>query len=604
MRNYLTSLLFLFIVAYSSVAQDTIRVSDFGATPYSYENSVKAFQKAIEACKRQNAKVLVIDSGRYDLWTEGAERRVYYISNTSRQDECPDKTKTIGLLFEKVKDLTIEGNNALIMCHGKMITYAFDHCENIQMKNLHFDFSRPSMSEFKCVRSEEGITKLEAHRDTEYEIVNQRILLFGEGWRSRHYHCIEYDGETDMGGYANQVWSTLLSSPVKEKTTGHLVFSTPKEFKMKEGNVLTVRDIIRDQVGAFIYESTNITLSHVGMHYMHGLGIVSQFSKNIIMDSVTCAPRPESGRIMASSADFMHFSGCSGKVKVEGCYFSGAHDDPINIHGTNLRIVEKKDNRTLRLQFMHGQSYGFDAFFPGDTVAFITPHTMQRYATTQIVSSKAVSEHEVEVSLASDAPAEVEIGMDCLENITHTPEVEIRGNYFTRTNTRGTLCTTPRRVIIENNTYVKTGMPAILIESDSQFWFESGPVSDMTIRNNTFIDCCHSGGPGDAVIAFNPSNDIVNDKTPVHRNVRIENNVFKTFDAPILYAKSVGGLTFKNNQVEATQTISRRSSNRHAVYLNGCSNVVVRNNRFAENTYSKSLFFEHMTKRNVKSDLK
>lgn len=139
----------------------------------------------------------------------------------------------------------------------------------------------------------------------------------------------------------------------------------------KAGNTLTVRDIIRDQVGLFILESKNITLSRLQMHYMHGLGIVSQYTENITMDRVKCAPRPDSGRLLAASADMMHFSGCKGKVIIDSCYFAGAQDDPVNVHGTNLRALEIIDAQTLKLRFMHGQSYGFNAYFKGDTVAFV-----------------------------------------------------------------------------------------------------------------------------------------------------------------------------------------------------------------------------------------
>lgn len=47
----------------------------------------------------------------------------------------------------------------------------------------------------------------------------------------------------------------------------------------KAGNTLTVRDIIRDQVGLFILESKNITLSRLQMQLHKWLGIVSQYTE-------------------------------------------------------------------------------------------------------------------------------------------------------------------------------------------------------------------------------------------------------------------------------------------------------------------------------------
>ena len=135
--------------------KDTIRVSNFGAHPYTYENCVTCLQEAISECKRSGARVLSFEKGRYDIWPEGAIRRKYFISNTSTEQECPSKVKTIGLLFEDMKDLTIEGNGATLMFHGKMTTIALERCKNLVFKDLHIDSERPAGSEMTFARVED-----------------------------------------------------------------------------------------------------------------------------------------------------------------------------------------------------------------------------------------------------------------------------------------------------------------------------------------------------------------------------------------------------------------------------------------------------------------
>lgn len=100
----------------------------------------------------------------------------------------------------------------------------------------------------------------------------------------------------------------------------------------------------------------------------------------------------------------MHFSGCSGKISILGCRYAGAQDDPINVHGTNLRAVKKVDDRTLELRFMHGQSYGFNAYFAGDTVAFVKASTMERFAMATVTSVKRLTDRTVEVALDRPVP--------------------------------------------------------------------------------------------------------------------------------------------------------------------------------------------------------
>lgn len=537
--NYKSLLLALLVV--SSVkgqsSRDTVYVSDY-VKPNTYENCVEGIQQAIEACKNRGAKVLSFDRGRYDIWPEKAIRKEYFISNTSTEQECPSKIKTVGLLFDGIKGLEIDGNGALLMYHGKMIMMAFDQCNGILVHSLNTDFERPTVSEIEYIKVDTDGVDVRFHRDSRHDIREGKLHLIGEGWKSNLNHCIEWDKDTHFFTYSGG-WNTLSASEAQEKAPGIVHFSTPSTFQPKVGNVLTVRDVIRDQVGMFIKESENVELRDIHVAYMHGLGIVSQYATNVTMTRVNCVPNEERGRLLASSADFMHFSGCKGKITVQGCRFEGAHDDPINIHGTNLRIVSKIDDKTVKLRFMHGQSYGFTAFHKGDEVAFIKASRMLRMDNLYVVEDvKRLSEREMLVTFTQTLPRDLEIGHDCLENITYTPEVEIRDNYFTRTSTRGVLVTTPRKVVIENNVFEKTGMSAILIESDAEGWFESGPVKDVLIKNNTFIDCAYQGGPGNAIIALNPSNTLIDSSKPVHRNIRIIDNLFKTFDYPVLYVKS------------------------------------------------------------------
>ena len=599
MKKILLSLLFFPFSAFGQ-STDTVYVSEFGLKPYSYQNATPRLREAIEACRRRKARVLAFEPGRYDIWPEGAEHREWFISNTSTEAECPSKVKTIGMLLEDMQHLTVEGNGASLMFHGKMITVAVAHSSDITLSNLHIDFERPSMSEMTYAAHDASGTTMKFHRDVRYDIDGEgRIHLFGEGWRSNLYHCIEYAPDTERSSYSNG-WSALVASKAREIEPGVVHFATPAGFKPRIGNVLSVRDIIRDHVGVFLYESSDVTLRNVDVHYMHGLGIVSQYTRNVTMQNVNCRPREASGRLIASSADFMHFSGCSGKVSILDCNFAGAHDDPVNVHGTNLRAVERLADDRLMLRFMHGQSYGFQAFWEGDTVAFVRAETMERCDNAVVRSVKRVSDRLVEVAFDRAVPQWLAVGADCVENITRTPELEIRRCHFARTNTRGTLVTTPRRVVIADNVYCKTGMSAILIEGDAEGWYESGPVCDVLIENNTFIDCAYGGGPSRAVIALNPSNRVVDANHPVHRNVRILGNRFLTSGNPLLYAKSTAGLRFEDNDIVvapsggsiptditsvaaafADKEWTKTGTPADQFILTGCKRPSIRNNRTA-----------------------
>jgi hypothetical protein len=311
------------------------------------------------------------------------------------------------------------------------------------------------------------------------------------------------------------------------------------------------------------------------MRYMHGLGIISQYTENIRMDSVVVEPRKGSGRWIASFADGMHFSGCKGSISIEHCRFNGLHDDAVNVHGTHLSIVKMPSDHQLILRFMHPQTYGFMAFFPKDSIAFVHPSTLVILAVGQVTAATRLSDREILVTLQGPIPGAVMLG-DVIENTSWTPQLAIRHCLFTGTNTRGLLVTTRRKVVIEDNEFVKLGMQAILVADDALSWYESGPVRDVLVRHNIFRDCGHNLSQEYSTIAIAPENHELT-AVPVHRNIRIDNNRFYSDRPPVLSARSVDGLSFTRNTIFYTRG-SGKEGIAGAVHLTACSRVTLGNN--------------------------
>ena len=569
-RNILRLLFLLVVICMTTVSASSqtkgvLRAADYGLKPNTYENSTPLMQRLLQLCKEKQVKTLLLDNGRYDFWPEGAVKREIFVSNTSDERECPSKVKTLGILLENQQDITIDGQGAMLMFHGKMTMIAMIHCKNVTLQNLSIDQFRPGGSELTIEKVSADGVDVRFHPDSWYDIQNGEVSLVGEGWRTNHPHCVAYYPATDHFQYS-EGWNILQGCKAEQLEQGLVRFHAPEDYKPEVGSVLTVRDRYRDEVGLLNLESEGLVVRDVNIHYMHAIGFINQFSRDVTMQNVRCMPREGSGRVLASSADFFHFSGCSGKISILGCSFSGAQDDPINVHGTNLRAMEKLSDRSLRLRFMHGQSYGMKAFWPGDTIAFVHAESMQRFAEAVVEKVERLSDKEVALTVDRTVPSNLLLDLDVVENLTCTPEVEVRGCYFTHTNTRGTLVTTPRKVVIADNTYERTGNAAILIAADAMDWFESGPVNDVTIENNRFVDCNYSGEHQNAVISIEPSNEIIDKKKPVHRNIRILNNTFETCGNRVLYAKSTQGLTFLGNKVTGTSPADW-------YLLEGCSKI-------------------------------
>ena len=269
---------------------------------------------------------------------------------------------------------------------------------------------------------------------------------------------------------------------------------------MKPGRIYQLRDTRRDCAGVFTRRSRNITWKDVHFRFLHGMGLVNQFSENLTFDSVTIAPDEAGGRTTAAWADCIQVSGCRGKLLVKDCVFSGAHDDAINIHGTYLRVVERLPGPPDQGALHAPPDLRLHGLQPRRRGRVRPLRTRWRpTAPNRVIEARMLDPKELLLTLEKPVPDEFREN-DVLENVTWTPEVEIRGCKVSRIPTRGFLITTRRKVLVEDNEFLATHMSAILVDDDARSWFESGCVRDMTIRGNRFIRC------GEPVININPRN--------------------------------------------------------------------------------------------------
>ena len=343
-----------------------------------------------------------------------------------------------------------------------------------------------------------------------------------------------------------------------------------KNVDLPSGSIIQSRSIVRDRTGSFFERCKNLVFENCRVMFMHGLGMVSQFCENVTFKN--CDFTPKKGRTVASTADFFQFSGCRGNLIIDSCKAGGAHDDYVNVHGTHLQIVDVSENK-ITVRFMHPESWGFQAFEAGDELDFIKWDTLIPYASAKVISYERINNTDIILEIDGDIPS-VELCKDVVENKSWTPDLYIRNCEFGPTSGRGILCTTRGEVIIENNSFEKLWGPALLIEDDCNFWFESGYTSDIIFRNNT-VSCCEYAAmwEGSPVIRCTPKVMDENSVEFVHGKLTVTGNRFinpptgnhlilleyireaviadNKFDAPYsIKTKCVGNVTDENNTVK------------------------------------------------------
>ena len=362
-----------------------------------------------------------------------------------------------------------------------------------------------------------------------------------------------------------------------------------------KGNFLVMRHSSRDHAGIFLLRSKDLVLRNIDMFHCGGLGVLAQFSENVHLDRCHVRPNPTKGRHLSGHDDGAQISNCRGMVRIENCEFAGLMDDPINVHGTSVRIIRKIADNQLLCRFMHSMSVGMQWGHKGDRVAFIENESMHTFAQGTVRSFRSVSTTDFELTLDRPLPDGLEEG-DALENLTWSPEVEIRNCKFGSCRARGLLVTTPGKVVIEENVFESSGS-AILISGDANGWYESGAVRDVLIRGNTFNAPCLTNMYQfcEGVISVFPIIPAPEKAAePFHRNIRIEDNVFNAFDYPVLYARSVDGLTFSENQIVRSTRYQPYHRRRHMLNLEYCRQVKIVGNRLEGDVLGRDVFVERM----------
>ncbi|WP_077297892.1 right-handed parallel beta-helix repeat-containing protein [Virgibacillus pantothenticus] len=637
--------------------QQRINVTEYGADPTGKKDSTRAIWKAFEAAKKYSDGYVVVDfpNGIYQLQKSAAEKRAYHTSNTN-SIEYP--IKHITLLLEDQEKVILNGNGSLFIIHGDCMALGIIRSKEIYLYDFSWDFAIPTTVEMTV----KATGKDNHEQYTDFHIPdcflhsvdeNQRdVYWYGEvdPTTGKHYWVDKnHKNAWTLVGYHPESNITrrysLELGPFSERRTKvvKLSDSTLRVFYGDNRPLLHQKGFVfefcstprRETAGAFIWESEDTIIEKVNVHYMHAFGWLTQMSHNVSYYNCNFTARKGSERYTSSYADLIHVSGASGHIHIEGCYFNHAHDDPINIHGTFTRVEEVIDNYTMKLQYIQAQQGGFPQYYIGDEVIFYRRDKLvhgndkgKSYFVTAVSNPGENGNDLRTMTVTFNQPLPNDIGnqlngepLFVAENITYTPTVHIKNNRFETISTRGILCTTRKKVLIENNLFRHMAMDAIYISNDARYWYESGPVRDVTIRANVFyVTKVGNAKWRNAAVRIEPitlEGKLPPNTNAIHRNICIKDNSFYMEHESVLSAKSVSNLTFTRNKIFKYQPDGmaiepkENDPNKDKVVskstfeLVRCQEVIIYNNMFDDNyqaTLSYSLMSpEHMKKVDLKN---
>lgn len=560
----------------------TFNVTDYGIEP-GKPIAADAVEKLLAEVKAETEpSEITFPAGTYEVTAESCQKRTWYISNHDQWNP-----KKVFLPLEGLKDVTIQAEGAFFNLHGRIIPVGIWNSEAVTLQGVTLDYDLPPLTQitFTDVNAEAKTVTFRPIAGTQTELVNGELFFKGPDFRFRSTNGILFDPVT----FGRIVYRTgdcgFNLRKVTDNGDGTFTATDCANGAFKVGQAMALRDYGRPAPGVVISDSKDIALKQVTIHYADGMGVLAQATENLLLDGVCIVPNKAKGRWFSTQADATHFSGCKGEIRSINGTYVGMMDDAINVHGTYLRVEKRLDDHTLECRYMHHQSYGFTWGEPGDTISVVQSRPMEALPKTYTLKScEPIDATPVQAGakrfrltftepLAAEIdPAKTAFGV---ENLTWTPSVHFENNTIANNRARGALFSTPKRVVCIRNRFDHTSGCAILLCGDCNGWYETGACTDVLIRENTFINALTSPFQfTEAVISICPEIPELKKQTrPLHSNVVIEYNSFITFDNPLVYAKSVDGLTIRKNYLTKTTDYAPYHWHKQWLTTVGCRNV-------------------------------
>ncbi|WP_316834710.1 hypothetical protein [Pedobacter nutrimenti] len=515
--------------------------------------------------------------GKHEFTSLKSLHRVWFVSNTADFAFTP---KPCGILMEGATHVKIRGggvagkHKTTIMMSGpeRMVEVINHLSDDISYKDLVFDLKRPSVSEIMVLDANRDAATIQVADGSTYKIKNGKFAWTGDlgyGWMMAQ----EADLKTRKSKRLDR-WSPFDAAIATDLGKGKVGLSYPKkDGVLEKGKSYGFRYILHDLLSFHNAHSKNISFYNCEINAMTNMSFVSQFTENLTFRRVNVIPPKNTSRVSPSSMDVFHFANCRGQILIDSCKISGAGDDGVNYHGINIGVAGKPAENKLQLRFMQQQTYGFAPCAPGDEIAVINHFTLReihdnprRKVTAVEVMPGDTTRKNWIVTL--DGPAPMFNKGDVVDNISWHADITMSNNLIELASCRGILATTRGKIVIEGNT-INSLMPGILIEDDANKWWESGPVRDLLIKNNTFLNCGIDIAP-----------QIIKSEGAVHENIRIVGNRFvgeaKTnptesrgvIKCPFITANGVKGLKISGNKFPGELSL----------FTENCEDVIIEGN--------------------------
>lgn len=402
-------------------------------------------------------------------------------------------------LLRDLHDVTLDFGGAVITLHGKIQPFLIDRCTNLTIRNVTVEYARSPFTEFDIVGRSGRELRVRPKPKFPCRVEDGYFVPYAKEWENTRVHATgchflqAFDRETREGDGFTVVY---LGEEIVEEDTppapniAHirvrregedilLIGELPEHWSVRDSLVLEHESRTFSSVA--MYHSEGVTLENYRILNGGGMGFLAIRTKDITIQKARLEQDERSHGIVTNSADGIHFVACSGRIDICDSVFEGMIDDALNIHANFYQVSRSEGNRivAVRSRASHALDAYTGVFAPGDEIVVYRGSTLEERKRYTVQGVRVVGDWSVELTV--DRQTGGTCPDDLIENLTTNADIHIRNSRFGKANThlrlqsRGTIC-------IEDCDF---SLP-ILLTGDTTYWFESDPVTDLTVRNCRF----------------------------------------------------------------------------------------------------------------------
>lgn len=534
---------------------------------------------------------LEFEEGVYPFYPENAAHEYVTVTNNDNGD------KRMAFILRDMSNVIIDGKGAEFLFHGSMVPFLAERVSSLELKNFSISYDYPFTFEGEVLSNnpEDLSFVLKPNPLCKYEIRDGRLYLQGYDWELPLGENIVFDPSTASPLYSAEKYEANLSEGIAAERTddGNVRLIGFKSALLPPPGSVYVDKGPHGQnrrYPAFILKECNkVAFSGVSIHNSGAMSLIAENSSDISLTGFCTATKPGSGMMIASSADATHFVGCTGKIRMRECIFESMLDDATNIHGIYMPVDSLLDSRSFSASFGHFQQDGFPFGKKGDELAIVDRDRMVQIARCRLEDISCPCERTYTFTVDMDLTpySGKRLAVRNLSNCV--ADVHIKNCIVRKNRARCFLLSTNGKILVEGCDLAPM-MAGLKISGDANYWFESGPVDELIVRNNVFRGVGNGGG-AHSVLHLDP---VIypsqrNTDNFYHGKVVFEGNTIYSYEDQVINILSAKDFTMRGNKFVRQSEHYTRCPGLPVIDLQYCGKVVVRDNDFSawpqENTF-------------------